>query len=87
MHGVIYYNILFNMESHPEERNKADYLNKYRDGWQLADLCQLARNGRGRTETVEGHLPTLTTNSARLWSKVHVFRNKSIWNIHDNSIQ
>ena len=40
--------------------------------WQVADLNQLVRTGRARFNTVEGHLPTLTTNSGKLWSKVLV---------------
>ena len=52
-----------------QEENRKAYMNYSRD-WQVADLSQLVRTGRGRTNTVEGHLPTLTTNSGRLYSKV-----------------
>lgn len=38
--------------------------------WAIADLTQLPRNGRARTDTCDGFLPTLTTNSGRLWSQV-----------------
>ena len=38
----------------------------------VADLAQLVCNGRGRTETADGALPTLTTNSGRLWSKASI---------------
>lgn len=55
-----------------KENNLKDY---HASGgeWDVADLVQLVRTGRGRTNTVEGHLPTLTTNSAKLWSKVSRF--------------
>ena len=52
-----------------KEQNRRDY-ETYKKGWAVADLTQLVRTGRGRTNTCEGHLPTLTTNSGRLWSKV-----------------
>ena len=58
-----------------QERNFKDYMASYHRGWQVADLHQLVRTGRGRTDTVEHHLPTLTTNSGKLWSKVHVKMN------------
>ena len=35
----------------------------------MADLCQMARNGRGRKETKDGALPTLTTNSGKIFHK------------------
>ena len=54
----------------PKERNRKDYMSCHGRDWEVADLNQLVRTGRGRTETVEGHLPTLTTNSGKLWSKV-----------------
>ncbi|CAK8992338.1 unnamed protein product [Durusdinium trenchii] len=38
-------------------------------GWQVADLNQLVRNGRGRTECKDRSLMTLTTNSGKLFSK------------------
>ncbi|CAL1171055.1 unnamed protein product [Cladocopium goreaui] len=56
-----------------KESNLRDYLSnmssKVRPGWQVADLCQLVRTGRARTDTVDNHLMTITTNSTRLYSK------------------
>lgn len=51
-----------------EAQNLQDYENKS-DDWQVADLMQLVRTGRGRTNPVDGTLMTLTTNSGCLWSK------------------
>ena len=42
---------------------------KVRKGWQLADLSQLVRTNRARNETVEKHLPTLTTNCGHFYGK------------------
>ncbi|CAL1133840.1 unnamed protein product [Cladocopium goreaui] len=38
-------------------------------GKMFQDLNQLARNNRGRTELVDGALPTLTCSSGSIWSK------------------
>ena len=43
-----------------------DTKTKYR----FPDLNQFCRNGRGRGETQDGSLPTLTTSSGRIWSQV-----------------
>ena len=64
-----------------QESNLRDYLSnmssKVRPGWQVADLCQLVRTGRARTDTVDNHLMTITTNSTRCtpryMSKQNVF--------------
>ena len=63
-----------------QERNLADYMaasdKKVREDWQVADLSQLVRNGRGRTETVDKHLQTLTTNCGRFYGKAMGYQNK-----------
>lgn len=51
-----------------EASNLADYDALDKD-WQVADLTQRVRTGRGRVNPVDGSLMTLTTNSGRLWSK------------------
>ena len=51
-----------------KERNLADY-EEYQLRYQIADLQQYARNGRARGETVDLALPTLTTNSGKLYNK------------------
>lgn len=53
------------------DRKEAN-LDNYRLGKRqikFPDLTQLAGNGRGQGETVEGHLQTLTTNSGKLYSE------------------
>lgn len=37
--------------------------------YRFPDLNQFCRNGRGRGETQDGSLPTLTTSSGRIWSQ------------------
>lgn len=58
----------------------ADTKTKYR----FPDLNQLCRNGRGRGETKDGALPTLTTSSGRIWSQATCVKVsdlcESIWN-------
>ena len=49
-----------------EDRNRMDY--EENGKFKFYDLSQLARNKRGRGETKDGALPTLTT-STRLFSK------------------
>ena len=56
----------------PEASNLKDY-EKLDKEWQVADLVQLVRTGRERTNCVDGSLMTLTTNSCRLWSKAISF--------------
>ena len=51
-----------------KERNLADYNSESRK-LQFPDLNQYAKNGRGRGETVDNALPTLTTTSGRLFSQ------------------
>ena len=51
-----------------QARNLAEYQTMKRD-YMFPDLTQLARNKRGRGETVDGALPTLTTNSGKLYAK------------------
>lgn len=55
-----------------EEENLEDYLDEhqFKQSAHVVDLCQLVRNGRGRCDSIEHHLPTLTTNSGKLFSKV-----------------
>lgn len=51
---------------------KARNLKEYKElmpRYQIPDLAQLARNQRGRGETVDGALPTLTTNSGKIYSQ------------------
>lgn len=43
--------------------------------WEVADLNQLVRKGRGRTNLVDGSLCTLTTNSGKLYGKARVCQN------------
>ncbi|CAK9069537.1 unnamed protein product [Durusdinium trenchii] len=56
--------------SDANERNLADYNSESRK-LQFPDLNQYAKNGRGRGETVDNALPTLTTTSGRLFSQAH----------------
>lgn len=56
---------------HCEEQNLADY-NKSSRTYMVADLNQYAANGRGRGETKDDCLPTLTTGSGRLYSQARV---------------
>ena len=64
---------LWSSNNHDQEHNLADYMaatdKKVREDWQVADLSQFVRNGRGRTETVDKHLQTLTTNCGRFYGK------------------
>lgn len=57
--------------SHAEDRNLQDYLNPqlFKEDTSCVDLTQLVRTGRGRGSTADGHLPTLTTNTGKLYSK------------------
>lgn len=48
------------------EANLRDYQEL---GFRMADLCQMAHSGRGRHETKDGALPTLTTNSGKIFHK------------------
>ena len=53
-----------------QERNLKEYNQNPRyKGKMFQDLNQLARNNRGRTELVDGALPTLTCSSGSIWSK------------------
>lgn len=49
-----------------KEQNLRDY--KKMEKYTIVDLCQIAKNGRARGNTVDLCLPTLTTNSGRLYS-------------------
>ena len=50
-----------------QERNLKDYTeSRYKH---VVDLTQYPRNNRGRGETRDNALPTLTTNSGKLYSK------------------
>jgi len=51
-----------------KERNLREY-EEHKLRYQVADLQQYARNGRARGETVDLALPTLTTNSGKLYHK------------------
>lgn len=56
-----------------QERNLKDYQNSSRyKHKKVVDLSQLARNNRGRGETKDHALCTLTTNSGKLYSKAIV---------------
>ena len=61
----------------PEASNLKSYEELDKD-WQVADLVQLVRTGRERTNCVDGSLMTLTTNSCRLWSKAIYRENSNI---------
>ena len=52
---------------HCQAANLADYQGLR---YKIPDLAQMARNDRGRGETTDGALPTLTTNSGKLYHKV-----------------
>ena len=51
-----------------QARNLQEY-NKLGLRYEMPDLAQYARNTRARGETVDGSLPTLTTNSGKIYSK------------------
>ena len=51
-----------------KEKNLKNYAELKRQ-YQFPDLQQLAKNNRGRGETIDCALPTLTTNSGKLYSK------------------
>ena len=53
-----------------QDRNLKDYNqdDRFKEKGFL-DLNQLARNGRGRAETKDGALPTLTCNSGAIYGK------------------
>lgn len=49
-----------------KDQNLKDYQgSRYKH---MVDLSQLARNNRGRGETIDNAVPTLTTNSGKLYS-------------------
>ena len=52
---------------HCQAANLADYQGLR---YKIPDLAQMARNDRGCGETTDGALPTLTTNSGKLYHKV-----------------
>ena len=53
---------------HAKDKNLKNYAELKRQ-YQFPDLQQLAKNNRGRGETIDCALPTLTTNSGKLYSK------------------
>ena len=55
---------------HCQAANLADY---HGLRYKIPDLAQMARNDRGRGETTDGALPTLTTNSGKLYHKEFCF--------------
>lgn len=55
------------LSSFSKESNLADYNESTR--FTIVDLNQYAKNDRGRGETRDDALPTLTTNSGKLYSK------------------
>ncbi|CAK9073952.1 unnamed protein product [Durusdinium trenchii] len=52
-----------------QEKNRQDYRRTTK--LQFMDLSQYPKNGRGRGETKDGALPTLTTTTGSLWSEAH----------------